>query len=240
MTAQRKSQYKTQKRSKKSQKKTYTPLGTMSTVTRNPGAKKLTTMTLHRMQKESPSSVLKQVGPGLGHLSPFGVYGYYENKALHWCLNDFLSHNSGLHTTWDQYRFKELEVFATVIDFDSSSVNDGSINNPCILMSSVDLDDAEECNWSGDSTCLCSRNNIGATVLRANAPYQRIAKFAPVGNFINSSSDNPANAVPTSKTWWDMAKPTQKFNGLKISAFADYAFTVYFIVKATIEFKGGI
>jgi len=161
--------------------------------------------------------------------SQLGVGSRFINVGLDFALRNFIRGSSGIYTSFDQYKFAEIEVMALL---DAPVVT----GEPTLVVSSVDYDDVV----SGDWEMMSQRSNTKLTVLNRYNPYKSIAKFQPRGNFVTTGTDSPSNMIVPPNTWWDMSNPNQLFNGVKISAASQQQVSIRFLARARIEFRGRI
>jgi len=148
-------------------------------------------------------------------------------KGINYRLREFVDED--IVNNFDQYKIKKIQIFATK--------NDAARN--VTLFTSFDPDDSVSQTWKE----ISRRQNVSTTTLKINEPRKLVASFVPVGNFTNTGvagNDSPQNVVPSPNCWWDTTATNQSFNGLKIFAAAEDAFSVTFHAKVTVDFKGKI
>lgn len=161
--------------------------------------------------------------------SMLGIGTNFDSIGLEYSLRLFLTSTSGLVTTFDQYRFEMIEVFAIVDAWTPPYA-------PMVVVSSVDLDDTV----TGDWYSMSQRGNKKTVYLTVTEPMKKIASFKPRGNYITSATDSPGNAVPKQDTWYDMANLTQNFNGLKVHMCSTNQASVRYFAKARVALKYAI
>lgn len=164
--------------------------------------------------------------------TPLGIGTQFVSTTAAFQLRHFLTSTSGVAQTYDQYRFKEIEVFVRVLDWTNTPQR-----YPICLYGSVDQDDTVLPVWDGFS----QRGSIMSKVMTTFVPACRLGAWKPTANFITAAGDAPSNIIPDPNAWFDMAQLTQSFNGIKIMAFSQggqFSFNIY--ARATIEFKGQI
>ncbi len=166
--------------------------------------------------------------------SPYGNSGQFKGAGMDFALRDFLDSGSGLLTTFDQYRFKKIDLYVTtqIIDRPDSNKSFG----PIICYTSVDYDDTFTPTWG----TMSQRQNTNQAALRSSYPMIKVASWKPKANYISQAGDAPGNLVPKHGEWFDTSQPTQGFNGIKAMIFCNTQQTVHYFAKATIEFKGAI
>jgi hypothetical protein len=160
------------------------------------------------------------------------VGNQFGNAAFYYTLKSFYENSSGLLHVYDQYRFKEIEVYA-------EQVYDGpGVDIHKTVFASVDYDDASIPTWQE----MQSRQNVSMTVISDVNPKQVVARFKPVANYVNTNSSSPANLIPHSNEWFDLAATAQRFNGLKVHFEAPGGSTtsLRFSARAVIQFRGKV
>ena len=168
--------------------------------------------------------------------SPYGLGGTYGNISMEWALRDFISSTSGVPIAWDMYRFKHIEVFASVLAMERDCTGSCKAFGPVVIYSTVDTDDVNPINW----IAMSQRTNVNQCTLREGVPMVKIASFKPTANFVSQVGDNPGNIIPNKNAWFDLAVTSQNFNGLKCHVSAHVSQVVSFTARATIEFKGNV
>lgn len=165
-----------------------------------------------------------------------GVQGFHSHYIK---LSDFV--DPAQYSNWDQYRFRHIKLY--VRHAPTTAQVDGIYNNfSSDIFSSYDEDDHLDVS---DWQTFNDRANIKHDHFSAFKPMAHIGTYEYIGNFNNTSGDDPSNVVPTYDDWWDAATAnSQTFQGVKLFFHSpDYNFvgsqpiTLWVYATCHVQFK---
>lgn len=141
----------------------------------------------------------------------------------------------------DQYRLREVEVFATLTAKSRQNAVDRSVPVEVYFYEDTDALSNTTTSWIRVS----DRDNLGRVVLNALSPTKKLMTFKPTPSFnpTSVSSDSPSNVIPSKNAFVDALVLAQQYAGMRFftacpqtdSSGQTYEYAVNFSVRYTVE-----
>jgi len=149
-----------------------------------------------------------------GEQSPYSVGSQYTNSTLIFSADKLTTNARAWIQQHDRYRVKEVEVLATLVSNTRGNQVDKTLPVEVYFYEDTDADSTTETSWIR----VCDRDNLGRVVLNAFTPAQKLISFKPTASFAATatSSQNPANMLPSKNQWIDALNVKQQLSGLRV------------------------
>lgn len=146
--------------------------------------------------------------------SPHPVGSQFLETTLLFSVNKLHQTAQTWVQSFDKYRVKNVEVFATLNNVSKNGSVDRTAPVELYFYEDTDADPLTQTSWIRTA----DRDNVGKVVLTALEPSKKLITFMPTVTFAadSQSNQNPANVVPKKDVWLDALSIAQLYSGLRL------------------------
>jgi len=145
--------------------------------------------------------------------SPYPVGSQFNATTLVFSASFLTNSAQSWIQTCDQYRIREVEVFATLTVASRNGGVDRSIPVEVYFYEDTDATIANTTSWIRVS----DRDNLGRVVLNSFCPTKKLISFKPTPTFDATNADplSPSNLIPSKNAFLDALSLAQQYAGFR-------------------------